>query len=812
MKNDVVNEIKKSLDFILEDDQVTELRALEVEVDGHKNTKTVTGYFNDHVKMSEHAAKITGHAKGVYFVPNPVDPNLLKKAENRITGAEIGESTANINIIKRNWLLIDCDPDRPSGTSSTDDEHECALVKARQIRDDLTAKGWPMPLIADSGNGAHLMYKIDVAKDDNDLLKNILLALAEKYEDKIIKMDTGVYNPARIWKLYGTFARKGENTPDRPHRQSKILRDETPEKLDIVPLDKLEELASERKTINLKEVKTFSGNSSFKIEEWIENHRSEFNKFGLSSAKEWNGSGKVWYFNVCPWNSEHTNRSAYIVKQASGAVGAGCHHNGCNDKDWHALRDVIEPDWREKSSNSFALTDYGNAERLADRHGNDIRYCYQQKQWYCWDQKRWVEDTTGEIQRKAKETVRAIYGEASKIKNDDKRSETVAWAIRSESENRIKAMIQLTESEPGIAVKADQFDANPWLLNCENGTLDLTTGELQSHNRDDMITKLIPVEWKGLDETHSVWEKLMDDSTGNNAELKDFLRRAAGYSLTGDISEEVLFFVHGPAASGKSTFLEALKATLGDYCSTADFEAFLKRQSVGGARNDIARLAGSRLVASIEVDEGKKLAEGLIKMLTGGDKVTARFLYRESFEFIPTFKLWLAANHAPRVNADDAAMWRRILRIPFDNVIPKEKRDPDIKKVLRNPDDAGSAILAWMVKGCLEWQQHGLSIPQCIEDATTELMQEMDTLGDFFDECCNITRPNSQSWESVSDLMKAYQQWASKNSERYTVGRRTFTEKLRSLGCLSIKKNGKRGYSGIELSEEVKSMLGYLPY
>ena len=178
-----------------------------------------------------------------------------------------------------------------------------------------------------------------------------------------------------------------------------------------------------------------------------------------------------------------------------------------------------------------------------------------------------------------------------------------------------------------------------------------------------------------------------------------FYRRAVGYSLTGHTSEEVLFFAHGPTATGKSSKLEAIRGVLGDYAATADFETFLKRHGDAGIRNDVARLAGARLVISVEVDDGKALAEGLLKLLTGGDTVAARFLYRETFEFRPVFKLWLAANDRPRVNADDAAMWRRILQLPFVNVIPEAERDERVKLALRNDPAVQTAILAWAVQG-----------------------------------------------------------------------------------------------------------------
>src|SRR5688572_2590910 len=236
------------------------------------------------------------------------------------------------------------------------------------------------------------------------------------------------------------------------------------------------------------------------------------------------------------------------------------------------------------------------------------------------------------------------------------------------------------------------------------------------------------------------------------------MQRAFGYSTTGDTSDEVLFLIHGPAATSKSTIIEAIKATLGDYARTADFETFVKRRDVGGPRNDIARLAGSRLVVSIEVDEGKQLAEGLVKMITGRDTVTARKLYQESFEFKPAFKLFLVTNHAPKVDPDDDAMWRRIHVIPLICQVPEHLRDPKVKAHLTDPVAAGPAILQWLLKGCLDWQREGLKIPAVVQQATDEYRASQDSFGDFISDCCVL---ESDAWVSSEDLHEEFDSWSS---------------------------------------------------
>jgi P4 family phage/plasmid primase-like protien len=430
---------------------------------------------------------------------------------------------------------------------------------------------------------------------------------------------------------------------------------------------------------------------------------------------------------------------------------------------------------------SYRCTDTGNAERFADRHGGDLRYCFPLKAWFVYDGKRWRKDDTGHVVRLAKETARSVFEEAANAGDDERAKELGKWAIASQSATRIQAMLELGKSEPGIPIRPDELDANAYLFNCSNGTIDLRSDTLREHRREDLITKLAPVAYKPSARS-DLFERVLREATSDNAELASFLRRWAGYCLTGDTSEEKLAFSHGDAATGKSTILEALKATWGDYAATADFEAFLSRQHTGGPRNDIARLAGTRLVVSIEVDEGKKLAEGLIKMLTGGDTVTARFLYQEAFEFAPTFKLTLAANHAPQVRNDDEAIWRRILRVPFDNVIPKSERDPSIKKVLKDTEASGPAILAWAVKGCLEWQQEGLGVPPTVERATEAYREEMDPLRDFTTDYC-ILDPTRKLWAAAGQLREAYEKWAKETGEPNILRGRQWGERLRAHGC-----------------------------
>ena len=422
----------------------------------------------------------------------------------------------------------------------------------------------------------------------------------------------------------------------------------------------------------------------------------------------------------------------------------------------------------------FHLTDLGNAERLVRKHGSNVRYCHKWGAWLIWNGRRWRVDENGAIVRLAKDTVRQMYKDAARLteragelpedalnermKVAEKAEALLAWAKKSEHAQRINAMITLAESEPGIPVSPDDLDAHPWLFNCRNGTLDLTTGALRPHDRADLITKMTVVDYDA-NAACPTWLKFLADIFEGNHALIEFIRRALGYSLTGDISEQVLFILYGTGQNGKSTLIEAVRALLGDgYAQQADFSSFLARQNEG-PRNDLARLFGSRFVSTVEVEAGRRLSEVVVKQLTGGDRITARFLFREFFEYTPAFKLFLACNHKPVIYGTDYAIWRRIRLIPFTVTIPKDQQDKRLPAKLR---DEMAGILTWMVRGCLDWQRDGLTEPAEVSEATEDYRTEMDALAGFIGECC-IVSPKMKA--PASDLYKAYTAYCERNGE-----------------------------------------------
>jgi putative DNA primase/helicase len=440
----------------------------------------------------------------------------------------------------------------------------------------------------------------------------------------------------------------------------------------------------------------------------------------------------------------------------------------------------------------FNLTDLGNTERFIKRHGEDVRYCYPWSKWLVWTGVRWERDEAGKVHKRAKETVRSIYGEAAAAEDEDRRKALAKHATASEAEGKIRAMVELAKSE--VPVSPDELDAQSWLLNAPNGTVDLRTGELREHRREDMLTKMTGTEYK-TDESAPVWEAFLERVLPSEG-LRTFVQRGAGYSATGDTSEQCMFINHGAGNNGKSTFQEAFAEALGDYAMRTPTETLMTKRG-GGVPNDVARLKGSRFVTASETEEGRRLAESLIKDLTGQDTISARFMRGEFFDFKPTHKLWLSTNHKPEIRGTDNAIWRRIRLIPWDVTVPPAERDRKLPEKLRAEL---SGILAWCVCGCLEWQRKGLDPPEEVRQATREYRAEMDVLAAFVADCCER---GSDEQAFAGELWKAWQRWCEETGEQSGTQKR-FGGRLSERGFLNHRdsRTGRKVWSGVSLRSD----------
>lgn len=431
------------------------------------------------------------------------------------------------------------------------------------------------------------------------------------------------------------------------------------------------------------------------------------------------------------------------------------------------------------------LTDLGNARRFVAAHGRDLRYCFPWGKWLCWNGQRWQIDQTGEVNRRAKDTIRKIYEEAAQTQDDRHRQSLAKHALRSEAEGKIRAMIKVAESEPGIPVLPEDMDRELSFLNLSNGTLNLSTGELIPHNREDLITKLAPVEFR-TDAECPLWMAHLDRIFFGNLALKAFVQDAFGYSMTGSFSDKVLLISYGMGDNGKTVTHETLAGILGDYAMRTPTETLLSRRE-NSIPNDIARLRGARFVFSVEPEEGKRLAEALVKSLTGGDTVSARFLHAEWFDFKATFKIWLATNHKPIIKGTDKAIWNRIRLIPFNCSIPPEDQVP-MNEFLERLKAEWPGILLWGLEGYRDWKKYGLRPPDGVKGATKEYRDEMDVLGEFISEQCEV----SKSAETTArEIYGAYVRWCEETGE-HPVSQRTFGGRLSERGFQKKRMTGGR--------------------
>jgi putative DNA primase/helicase len=352
----------------------------------------------------------------------------------------------------------------------------------------------------------------------------------------------------------------------------------------------------------------------------------------------------------------------------------------------------------------------------------------------------------------------------------------------------------LAQSEPGIPVVPDNLDADHWLLNVKNGTLDLKTGKVRPHQREDLVTKLVPAAFDPEAKCPH-WLRFLDRVLDGDQELVGYLQRVVGYALTGSTREQCFFFLYGTGANGKSTFLDVVRELMGDYGQHMPTEALLtKSYASSGPTPEIARLKGVRYATAVEADAGRHLAESLIKQMTGGEPLAARFNRADTFEFIPTHKLFLAANHKPEIRGTDHAIWRRVHTIPFTVTIPDEEKDPDLPKKLK-AELAG--ILAWAVRGCQAWQSHGMQVPSAVRLATQEYRSEMDILGDFFEQRCFVSNCLRIR---TSLLYETYESWC-QEEHRDPVKHRTFSMRLKERGFKSTHGRSGNYWEGLSLRD-----------
>lgn len=762
--------IRQSIEALFQPGDVVELRILGHE--GHYQ-RTWAGYFNDPDKLVDaamhYAAKPSVY--GTYITLNPCDSRLLSRANNRVAPRP-KHATSDPDIVERRLILIDIDPIRPAGVSSSEEEKTAARELALTVYTYLS-RFFGQGIAADSGNGWHILYRCDLPNDEDTAtaISDLLQALDFRFTNEHAEIDTKVYNASRITKLYGTPGRKGDSTSLRPHRVSQLKT--IPSAMRAIGLP---EIAAVIQDISPPRADTpvEQGSGSFDVSMFLENAGLEY-----KGPASWR-SGRKWLLPVCPYNEEHKS-SAYIVQMPSGALAAGCHHNSCSWC-WKDLRAKYDEDKADPLSfGAFPnMSDMGNAEMLANQFGNDLLYVSEWGSWAIWTGSRWKKDVTGEIIRRAKLVAQLRYDLIDAYVDDKTRKRAFHWAQASESLERVKAMDVLARAHPGMTISAEQLDKNEWIVNCTNGVVDLLSGSLLKHDKHRLLSKNTDVAYdEGADCPR--WKQFLSEIFNGDDELIRYIQKLSGYILSGSVSEQILPIFYGTGNNGKSTFLLTLRKAMGDYARQVAPDILLQNRNDSHPAS-IAVLHGTRLALTVETGRGKQLDEALVKQLTGGDPIQARFMRQDPFEFLPTHKIVMATNYQPVIKGDDVGIWRRIHLVPFTVCIPKDQVDKTLDKKL---EAELPGILRWAVEGALLWQSEGLDMPEAVEHATGSYRREQDFIGDFLEDHCLV---GEEHFVTSSDLYSRYCMWCEDQGQR--------APSQRGLGLMLAERGFKRGKKG----------------
>ncbi|MFC6290643.1 phage/plasmid primase, P4 family [Levilactobacillus angrenensis] len=447
---------------------------------------------------------------------------------------------------------------------------------------------------------------------------------------------------------------------------------------------------------------------------------------------------------------------------------------------------------KKKDSPPRSWDDTGNADRFMDRYGELVKYSFTDKTWMVYNGSFWSVDETGQIHSLVDRVVDDMKNEKlvvppnSDLSTDKAEKKFHDHIKKARSNAGKKAMMD--ELKHRVPVLHGEFDSDKTLLNVANGFVDLTSGILREHDIKKLFSRQAAVEYTDTIDAPE-WTQFLKQIFNDDKELIDYVQKAVGYSLTGSTKEQVMFILYGNGRNGKSIFIDTIADTLGNYARSMQADSIMVKNNSSAANSDIARLEGARLVTSSEPNDGLRLDEGLVKQLTGGDTVTARYLYGKEFEF----KLWLATNHKPIIRGTDDGIWRRLMLVPFAVKIPDNRVDKDLKYKLQR-EEVG--ILNWAVEGALKWQREGLKPPASVVEASQAYRNEMDVTAEFLEECCTIGK---HEMARAAELYRRYKDWATNNSQ-YLMNSTKFGKEM---GNKFEKKHDRQGtyYVGVKVQE-----------
>ncbi len=366
-------------------------------------------------------------------------------------------------------------------------------------------------------------------------------------------------------------------------------------------------------------------------------------------------------------------------------------------------------------------------------------------------------------------------------------------ALKTHKASKLDAMLKLAKAEPGMTIGIADLDSDPWLLGVRNGVVDLKSGRLLVNKPSMLITRQSNANYDHG--AHCLrWLQFLDQIFDGDNDTVETVQLSLGYTLTGSVTEEKLFICFGHGSNGKSVFNNVVAEIIGDYGRVAPSSLLtVRRDGDASPRNDLARLAGARYVSINELQAGDRLDEQIVKMLAGREMISARFLHKEFFDFMPTFKPWLRTNHKPIITGDDDGIWRRLVLIPFKQKFTDEQKDPFLEEKLLAERDG---ILTWMIEGALKWREDGLKLSQTIRSECSSYRTESDLLGEFVDDVCTVSQTNRVE---QAELFRQYKAWCHSNGVKART-KKSFTRSLAERGYSEKRSNGKRFYDGLEIT------------
>ena len=442
--------------------------------------------------------------------------------------------------------------------------------------------------------------------------------------------------------------------------------------------------------------------------------------------------------------------------------------------------------------------DQGRGLRMRDQFATVLKFNAVDKKWFFFNGSYWQEDIGNQrVELAAERVANSIKKEKPELsfstKTDKDKAMNEWYRFQKDSRSHMAKMHMIDEFKKYVIVKHGEFDKENMLLNTESGYVDLSNGELHDHDIDKKFSHQTLAEYSDNVDA-PLWEKFLNQIFNSDEELIHYVQKAIGYSFTGSVDEQCLFILNGRGRNGKSVFSNVVSDVAGNYAKQMNVQTIVaKKNQSGSANSDIARLEGARIVTSSELNEGDRFDESLVKQLTGGDKILARFLYGSEFEYKPKFKIWMATNHLPIIRGTDDGIWRRIKIIPFNIQISKEKVDKKLEYKLKAEY---TGILNWIVQGAIMWQQEGLEDPEAVTKVIETYRAEMDPLDAFLEECCTTGQNYSIKAREMYD---AYHEWA-KESEEYKMSLNKFGREM-SKKLLRVKRRDGWYYVGLKLKE-----------